>query len=62
MTKTEIIDFNERTAVAKIRAAYTAGDLAGAMQLVHITMDIDDVKAAYNKVMGTCFDLTGVGK
>lgn len=57
MTKTEIIDFNERTAVAKIRAAYAAGDLAGAMQLASVCMGIDDAKAAYNKVMGICFDL-----
>lgn len=62
MTKQQIIAYNERTAVEKIRAAYAAGDLAGAMQLIHITMGIDDVKAAYNKVMGICFDLTGGGK
>lgn len=62
MTKQQIIAFNERAATEKIRAAYAAGDLAGAMQLVNVCMGIDDAKAAYNKVMGICFDLTGVGK
>ena len=57
MTLQEIIAFNEKLAVEKIRAAYAAGDLTGAMQLVHTFMYIDDMKAAYNKVMGICFDL-----
>ena len=54
MTQKEMIDYNEHHALEKIRAAYAAGDLAEAMQLVHITMGIDDVKAAYNKVMELC--------
>ena len=54
MTQEEMIAYNERHALEKIRAAYAAGDLAEAMQLVHITMGIDDVKAAYNKVMELC--------
>lgn len=62
MTKSDLIAFNEAHAVEKIRAAYNAGDFAEALRLVHICMGIDDAKAAYNKVMGICFDLTGVGK
>ena len=62
MTTQQIIAVNERVAIEKIRAAYAAGDLAGAMHLVSTCMGIDDAKAAYNKVMGICFDLTGVGK
>ena len=54
MTKNEIIALNERLALEKIRAAFRAGDLAEAMHLVHITMGIDDVTEAYNKVMGIC--------
>lgn len=54
MTKDEIIAFNERLALEKIRAAFRAGDLSEAMHLVHITMGIDDVTAAYNMVMGIC--------
>ena len=54
MTQEEIIAYNERHALEKIRAAYAAGDLAEAMQLVHIAMGIDDMKAAYNKVMELC--------
>lgn len=54
MTQEEIIAYNERLALEKIRAAYAAGDLTEAMQIVHITMGIDDMKAAYNKVMEIC--------
>ena len=54
MTQKEMIDYNERHALEQIRAAYAAGDLAEAMQLVHITMGIDDVKAAYSKVTEIC--------
>lgn len=54
MTQEEIIAYNERLALEKIRAAYAAGDLTEAMRLVHITMGIDDMKAAYNKVMEIC--------
>ena len=54
MTKNEIIALNERLALEKIRAAFRAGDVTEAMHLVHITMGIDDVTAAYNKVMGIC--------
>ena len=54
MTQEEIIAYNERHALEKIRAAYAAGDLAEAMQLVHIAMGIGDMKAAYNKVMELC--------
>ena len=54
MTQEEIIAYNERLALEKIRAAYAAGDLPEAMQLVHIAMGIDDMKAAYNKVLEIC--------
>ena len=54
MTQEEMIAYNERHALEKIRADYAAGDLAEAMQLVHIAMGIDDMKAAYNKVMELC--------
>ena len=54
MTQEEMIAYNEHHAIEKIRAAYAAGDLAEAMQLVHIAMGIDDMKAAYNKVMEIC--------
>ena len=54
MTQEEIIAYNERHALEKIRAAYAAGDVAEAMQLVHIAMGIDNMKAAYNKVMELC--------
>lgn len=56
MTQEEMIAYNEHHAIEKIRAAYAAGDLAEAMQLVHIAMGIDDVKAAYNKVMEICVE------
>ena len=54
MTREEMIDYNERHALEQIRAACAAGDLVEAMQLVHITMGIDNMKAAYNKVMELC--------
>lgn len=54
MTQKEIIAYNERLALEKIRAAYAAGDVPEAMQLVHIAFGIDDMKAAYNKVMEIC--------
>ena len=56
MTQEEMIAYNEHHAIEKIRAAYAAGDVPEAMQLVHITMGIDDVKAAYNKVMEICVE------
>lgn len=54
MTQKEIIAYNERLALEKIRAAYAAGDVPEAMQLVHIAFGIDDMKATYNKVMEIC--------
>ena len=54
MTQEEIIAYNERHAIEKIRAAYAAGDVAEAMQLVHIAFGINDMKAAYNKVIEIC--------
>ena len=54
MTQKEMIDYNERHALEKIRAAYAAGDVPEAMQLVHIAFGIGNMKAAYNKVMELC--------
>lgn len=54
MTQKEMVAYNERFAIEKIRTAYSAGDMAEAMQLVHITMGIDDMKAAYSKVLEIC--------
>ena len=54
MTQKEIIAYNERHALEKIRTARAAGDVAEAMQLVHITMGIDDMQAAYGKVAEIC--------
>ena len=54
MTQKEIIAYNERLAIEKIRAAYAAGDLTEAMQIVHNTMGVDDMKAAYDKVLEIC--------
>lgn len=54
MTQEEIIAYNERHALEQIRAAYAAGDVLEAMQLVHIAFGIDDMKAAYSKVMEIC--------
>ena len=54
MTREETIAFNERHALEKIRSARAAGDVAEAMRLVHITMGIDDMQAAYDKVLEIC--------
>lgn len=54
MTQKEIIAYNERLAIEKIRAAYAAFDVPEAMQIVHNAMGIDDMKAAYNKVLEIC--------
>ena len=54
MTQEEMIDYNERHALEKIRAAYAAGDVPEAMQIVHIAMGVDDLKEAYNKVLEIC--------
>ena len=54
MTQEEIIAYNERLALEKIRAAYAAGDLPGAMQLVHTAFGIGNMKAAYSKVLEIC--------
>ena len=54
MTQEEIIAYNERLALEKIRAAYAAGDVPEAMQLVHTAFGIGNMKAAYNKVMELC--------
>ena len=54
MTQKEIIAYNERLALEKIRAAYAAGDVPEAMQLVHIAFGIGNMKAAYNKVLEIC--------
>ena len=54
MTKEEIIAYNERHALEQIRAAYAAGDVPEAMQIVHTAFGIGNMKAAYNKVMEIC--------
>ena len=54
MTQEEIIAYNEHHALEKIRAAYAAGDVAEAMQLVHTAFGIGNMKAAYNKVIEIC--------
>ena len=54
MTQQEIIAYNERLAIEKIRATYAAGDLTEAMQLVHTAFGIGNMKAAYNKVLEIC--------
>ena len=54
MTQQEIIAYNERLAIEKIRATYAAGDVSEAMQLVHTAFGIGNMKAAYNKVMEIC--------
>ena len=54
MTQKEIIAYNERIAIEKIRAAYAAGDVPEAMQLVHTAFGIGNMKAAYNKVLEIC--------
>ena len=54
MTQEEMIAYNEHHAIEKIRAAYAAGDVPEAMQLVHTAFGIGNMKAAYNKVMELC--------
>ena len=54
MTQEEIIAYNERHALEKIRAAYAAGDVPEAMHIVHVAFGIGNMKAAYNKVMELC--------
>ena len=54
MTQKEIIAYNERLAIEKIRATYAAGDVPEAMQIVHVAFGIVDMKAAYSKVMELC--------
>ena len=54
MTQKEIIAYNERLALEQIRAAYAAGDVPEAMQLVHVAFGIGNMKAAYNKVLEIC--------
>ena len=54
MNREDMIAYNERLALEKIRAAYAAGDVSEAMQLVHTAFDIGNMKAAYNKVMEIC--------
>ena len=54
MTREEMIDYNERHAIEKIRAAYAAGDVPEAMHIVHVAFGIGNMKAAYNKVMELC--------
>ena len=54
MTQEEIIAYNERHALEQIRAAYAAGDVPEAMQIVHTAFGIGNMKAAYNKVMELC--------
>ena len=54
MTQKDMIAYNERHAIEKIRAAYAAGDVPEAMQLVHVAFGIGNMKTAYNKVMELC--------
>ncbi len=54
MTREEIIAYNERHALEKIRAAYAAGDVPEAMHIVHVAFGIGNMTAAYNKVMELC--------
>ena len=54
MNREDMIAYNERLAIEKIRAAYAAGDLTEAMQLVHVAFGIGNMKAAYSKVMELC--------
>ena len=54
MTQKEIIAYNERLALEKIRAAYAAGDVPEAKQLGHTAFGIGNMKAAYNKVLEIC--------
>ena len=54
MTQEEIIAYNERHALEKIRAAYAAGDVPEAMHIVHVAFGIGNMKEAYSKVMEIC--------
>ena len=54
MTQKEIIAYNVRLALEKIRATYAAGDVPEAMQLVHTAFGIGNMKAAYNKELEIC--------
>ena len=54
MNREDMIAHNERLALEKIRAAYAAGDVPEAMQLVHTAFGIGNMKAAYNKVLEIC--------
>ena len=54
MNREDMIAYNERLAIEKIRAAYAAGDVPEAMQLVHTAFGIGNMKAAYNKVLEIC--------
>ena len=56
MNREDMIAYNERLAIEKIRAAYAAGDVAEAMQLVHTAFGIGNMKAAYDKVMEICVE------
>ena len=54
MSRKDMIAYNERLALEKIRATYAAGDVPEAMQLVHTAFGIGNMKAAYNKVLEIC--------
>ena len=54
MNREDIIAYNERLALEKIRATYAAGDVPEAMQLVHTAFGIGNMKTAYNKVLEIC--------
>ena len=56
MTREEMIAYNEHHAIEQIRAAYAAGDVPEAMQLVHTAFGIGNMKAAYDKVMEICVE------
>lgn len=56
MTKAQITRYNEALAVRKIREAYISDGITEAMALCQTYMGID-LKAAYNKACGICFDL-----
>lgn len=59
MTKAEITRRNEETAIRRIREAYLADGITEAMAPCQTYMGID-LKAAYNKACGICFDLMEV--
>ena len=56
MTKAQITRYNEALAVRKIREAHISDGITEAMALCQTYMGID-LKAAYNKACGICFDL-----